>query len=86
MVERSVPRAALAGGSERAYEAGGSANANEELSVDPSASRAGLRLPRYLHAIRDIERGVFSHCDGAVRAYTYEQCEARAAKGLCDGP
>lgn len=57
----------------------------EELSDDPGASRAGLRLLRYLHAIRDIERGVFIHCDGAVRAYTHEQYEARAAKGYVTG-
>lgn len=57
----------------------------EELSDHTSASRAGLRLLRYLHAIRDIERGVFIHCDGAVRAYTHEQYEARAAKGYVTG-
>lgn len=57
----------------------------EELSDDLGASRAGLRLLRYLHAIRDIERGVFIHCDGAVRAYSHEQYEARAAKGFVTG-
>lgn len=57
----------------------------EELSEDPGANRAGLRLLRYLHAIRDIERGVFIHCDGAVRAYTHEQYEARTAKDYVTG-
>ena len=57
----------------------------EELSDDPGASRAGLRLLRYLHGIRDIQRGVFIHCDGAVRAYTREQYEARAAKDYMTG-
>lgn len=41
----------------------------EELSDHHSASRGGFRILRYLHAIRDIQRGVFVHCDGAVRAY-----------------
>ncbi len=41
----------------------------EELSDHDSASRGSFRILRYLHAIRDIERGVFVHCDGAVRAY-----------------
>jgi hypothetical protein len=44
-----------------------------------------LRLLRYLHAIRDIERGVFIHCDGAVRAYTPERYETRAAKNYMTG-
>jgi hypothetical protein len=57
----------------------------EELSDHPGASQAGMRLLRYLHAIRDIERGVFIHCDGAVRAYTHEQYEARVAKGYMTG-
>lgn len=42
----------------------------EELSDHPSAKQGGYRLLRYLHAIRDIERGIFIHCDGAVRAYS----------------
>lgn len=57
----------------------------EELSDHPGASHAGLRLLRYLHAIRDVERGVFIHCDGAVRAYTHEQYEAREAKNYVTG-
>jgi hypothetical protein len=57
----------------------------EELSNDPGSNRVGLRLMRYLHAIRDIDRGVFIHCDGAVRAYTYKQYEARAAKDYMTG-
>jgi hypothetical protein len=52
----------------------------EELSEHASAQQAGLRLLRYLHAIRDIESGVFIHCDGAVRAYTPAQYEARKTK------
>lgn len=52
----------------------------EELSDHAGAEQAGLRLLRYLHAIRDIERGIFIHCDGAVRAYTPEQYEDRKSK------
>lgn len=57
----------------------------EELSEAHGARQSGLRLLRYLHAIRDIERGVFIHCDGAVRAYTDEQYGARAAKEYLTG-
>ena len=57
----------------------------EELSDHPGSSRAGLRLVRYLHAIRDIEQGFFIHCDGAVRAYTSEQYETRTSKNYMTG-
>lgn len=57
----------------------------EALSDDPGASRAGLRLLRYLHAIRDIKRAIFIYCDGTVRAYTHEQYEVRAAKDYLTG-
>lgn len=42
----------------------------EELSGHAASDIAGLRVVRYLHAIRDIELGTFIHCDGAVRAYS----------------
>lgn len=57
----------------------------EELSDHPDASQGGYRLLRYLHAIRDIERGTFIHCDGAVRAYTPEQYERRCSKDYVTG-
>jgi hypothetical protein len=49
----------------------------EELVTSASSDAFGVSyrkdcpyvLLRYLHAIRDIETGVFVHCDGAVRAY-----------------
>lgn len=34
-----------------------------------SDEASGLVLVRYLHAIRDVERRAFVHCDGAVKAY-----------------
>lgn len=57
----------------------------EELSDHPSADHSGLRLLRYLHAIRDVTRGVFVHCDGAIRAYTPQQYEARVSKQFVTG-
>jgi hypothetical protein len=54
----------------------------EELSEHASANHAGMRVVRYLHAIRDIKRGTFVHCDGAVRAYTPEAYEHRAAETM----
>lgn len=57
----------------------------EELSNHRSTDQSGLKLLRYLHAIRDIRRGVFVHCDGAVRAYTPQQYEARATKQFVTG-
>lgn len=40
----------------------------EEL-VPIRSDEPGLVLARYLHAIRDTSRGVFIHCDGAVKGY-----------------
>jgi len=40
----------------------------EEL-VAVAQDEDGLVLARYLHAIRDTQRRVFIHCDGAVKAY-----------------
>jgi hypothetical protein len=57
----------------------------EELSDDSGSNQGGYRLLRYLHAIRDIERGIFLHCDGAVRAYTPEQYERRCGKDFVTG-
>jgi hypothetical protein len=57
----------------------------EELSDDSGSSQGGYRLLRYLHAIRDIERGTFIHCDGAVRAYTPEQYDRRCRKDFVTG-
>jgi hypothetical protein len=57
----------------------------EELSEHPSAARGGLRLLRYLHAIRDIENGVFIHCDGAVRAYDDQAYCVRTEKQFVTG-
>lgn len=57
----------------------------EELSDHRSSDQAGLKLVRYLHAICDIRRGVFVHCDGAVRAYTPQQYASRAQKQFVTG-
>lgn len=40
---------------------------------------------RYLHAIRDTKRGVFVHCDGAVRGYTEEEYALRAQRAYVTG-
>lgn len=57
----------------------------EELSDHSGSNQGGYRLLRYLHAIRDIERSTFIHCDGAVRAYTPEQYERRCTKDYVTG-
>jgi hypothetical protein len=57
----------------------------EELSEHGSAEQAGLRLLRNLHAIGDIEGGVFIHCDGALRAYTPEEYDKRKNKSYVTG-
>ena len=57
----------------------------EELSDDSGSNQGGYRILRYLHAIRDIERGTFIHCDGAVRAYTSEQYALRCRKEFVTG-
>jgi hypothetical protein len=57
----------------------------EELSDDSGSNQGGYRLLRYLHAIRDIERSTFIHCDGAVRAYTPEQYDRRCSKEFVTG-
>lgn len=57
----------------------------EELSDHYSATRGGFRLLRYLHAIRDVQSGVFVHCDGAVRAYDPAAYASRAAKQFVTG-
>ncbi|CCH74605.1 hypothetical protein BN11_4600003 [Nostocoides australiense Ben110] len=57
----------------------------EELSDEPSSTRSGLRLLRYLHAIRDTDNAVFVHCDGAVRAYDPDSYTARCEKQYVTG-
>lgn len=57
----------------------------EELSDHEASNQVGMKLLRYLHAIRDIRRGVFIHCDGAIRAYTTEQYAARSKKEFITG-
>ena len=57
----------------------------EELCEHQSARQGGLRLLRYLHAIRDTKRGVFVHCDGAVRGYTEEEYALRAQRAYVTG-
>lgn len=57
----------------------------EELCEHQSARQGGLRPSRYLHAIRDTKRGVFVHCDGAVRGYTEEEYALRAQRAYVTG-
>jgi hypothetical protein len=40
-----------------------------EEFLPPADQASGPVLARYLHSIRDTERRVFVHCDGAVKAY-----------------
>jgi hypothetical protein len=57
----------------------------EEL-VTPSAEQlCGYRVLRYLHSIRDIGNHVFTHCDGAVRAYDAEGFSKRQAENMPAG-
>lgn len=47
-----------------------------------SSQIEGRHLCRYLHAIRDIERKVFIHCDGAVRMYEDATFAARGGEAM----
>ena len=53
----------------------------EELSDHPHATIGGQRALRYVHAIRDMKRQVFIHCDGAVRAYDKDAYASRSVEG-----
>lgn len=57
----------------------------EELSDHSGSNQGGYRILRYLHAIRDVDRGTFIHCDGAVRAYTPEKYALRCSKEFVTG-
>jgi hypothetical protein len=48
----------------------------EEL-IDVSEAHGEYVLNRYVHAERDMKRGVFRHCDGAVKIYLRDQYEQR---------
>jgi hypothetical protein len=49
----------------------------EEVVGELEGTVGRYRLLRYLHAIRDIDRHHFVHCDGAVRAYDAQAFEVR---------
>jgi hypothetical protein len=49
----------------------------EEITAPSLLRESTVQLVRYLHAQRDIERHVFFHVDGAVRAYDRAAYEAR---------
>lgn len=46
----------------------------EEL---PKVNEVSVRGSRYLHAIFDPKEGFFTHCDGALRIYSYAEILAR---------
>lgn len=52
----------------------------EELISPDAKSPSRYVLCRYLHAIRNCDRHIFVHCDGAVRAYERDQYEDRIAE------
>jgi hypothetical protein len=56
----------------------------EELPTRTSMI-GGRYLCRYLHAIRDIKRGQFIHCDGAVRMYDATTYDKRIAENMPSG-
>jgi len=54
----------------------------EELMTPSAEEFCGYRVLRYLHSIRDISSHVFTHCDGAVRAYDAEAFSKRRGEDM----
>lgn len=49
----------------------------EIYTLPPVESGKGLVISRYLHSIRDIDKGYFYHLDGAVRIYDIKSYDKR---------
>ena len=58
----------------------------EEVTRPSLVRDSDVQLVRYVHALRDIERHVFTHVDGAVRFYDRDVYEGRRSARWPDGP